>query len=37
LSRFRQALEAGSGEELLQAFSRGKAARDFLVPPVESP
>jgi prephenate dehydrogenase len=37
LGRFREALEAGSGEELLQAFSRGKAARDFLVPPAESP
>jgi prephenate dehydrogenase len=36
LGGFRQALEAGSGEGLLEAFSRGKAARDFLVPPEKS-
>lgn len=36
LARFRAGLEAGSAEDLLEAFTRGKAARDFLAPPEES-
>jgi prephenate dehydrogenase len=37
LARFRAALESGSGEGLLDAFRRGKSARDLLVPPAVLP
>lgn len=34
LGRFRQALEAGDGDALLECFARGKQARDSVIPPV---
>lgn len=33
LARFRAGLEAGSAADLMEAFTRGKAARGFLAPP----
>jgi prephenate dehydrogenase len=37
LARFREALEEGSADGLLDAFTRGKSVRDTLAPPEEGP